>query len=119
MNEKEKKSFLRTLQRKNSRSGVKYAFPADFDSFAKKVYREGYPQWGSENASGGGCQPLDIEGVKNICQGFMTNNFFSSEKNINILWVCMLVVAKNIVNNYFFMSIIILQQFILGGLWIL
>jgi hypothetical protein len=84
---------LRTFQRKGKKGETnKFSFTTDFYNLTKTIYRNGYRVWGSENSSGGGCQPLDKESVMNICQGFMTNKLFSTEKNINILWVLSFII---------------------------
>jgi hypothetical protein len=92
LNDKEKKNLLRTFQRKEKGKNAKFSFSTDFITLVSTIYRNGYRVWGSENSSGGGCQPLDKESVMNICQGFMTNKLFSTEKNINILWVLSFII---------------------------
>jgi hypothetical protein len=84
---KQKNNLNRALQRIEQKSCDKNNFivPSNFDQFAKLVYENGYATAvGSENSSGGGCQPLDISSVINIAKGLY---YQKNADYITIVWV--------------------------------
>jgi hypothetical protein len=102
--DKEKHNLSRAytrMERKNKQK--ENYFPADFDQFACKVYKEGNTGGGgSENSSGGGCLALDLRSVKNIATGFIKNEL----NNHTILWVKFCFV-KSFLNLFIYYRLVV------------
>jgi hypothetical protein len=94
LNDSQKQKLEKALKRKTAKTAKALPPPPDFKKFAESVYNDIQSSYakttGSENSTGGGCQPLDIKGVENIARSLIKNydQYKDKEEKISILWVC-------------------------------
>jgi hypothetical protein len=97
LNNTQKEKLERALKRKLSKARKPFLSPPNFKNIMEEVYnstRSYAKTSGSENSTGGGCQPLDIKGVENISQQLIKNfDKYASdaEEKIIIFWVCEII----------------------------